>query len=240
MKLFLSRLASNGRHFAIHVISSAFFHAWLKNAVWTEPPKELIGFGGLAVVLRESILWLARVVESVPCAVSTATTYTPRAGPEVLDQVDAMIPTRFKAKIFFTSRPARFKETSYLLQSHGKHFEALAELLSLTVVKPAPTRMTTETGKGARDTLDVLAKAEAATCRRGTSIAMYIAPHKDDDQFTVNGLASDMKNPTRTQARRGGRRWLESQRGDLQFDAVRSTQIGEHMIGTWSVNQKVI
>ena len=142
--------------------------------------------------------------------------------PEVLDQVDAMIPTRFKAKNFFTSRPARFKETSYLLQSHGKHFEALAELLSLTVVKPAPTRVTTETGKGARDTLDVLAKAEAATCRRGTSIAMYIAPHRDDDQFTVKGLASDMKNPTRTQARRGGRRWLESQRGDLQFDAVRS------------------
>ena len=57
--------------------------------------------------------------------------------------------------------------------------------MSLTVVEPAPTRVTTETGKGARDTLDVLAKAEAATCRRGTSIAMYIAPHRDDDQFTV-------------------------------------------------------
>ena len=113
----------------------------------------------------------------------------------MLDLVDAMIPTRFKAKNFFTSRPARFGETSYLPQSHGKQIEALAELLSLTVVEPAPTRMTTETGKGARDTLDVLAKAEAATCRRGTSIAMYIAPHRDDDQFTVKGLASDMKKP---------------------------------------------
>ena len=147
------------------------------------------------MVFRESILWLARVVESVTCAVSTATTSTPRAGPEVLDQVDAMIPTRFKAKNFFTSRPARFKETGYLLQSHGKHFEALAELLSLTVVKTAPTRVTTETGKGARDTLDVLAKAEAATCRRGTSIAMYIAPDRERRPIHCHGARVGHEEP---------------------------------------------
>ena len=73
----------------------------------------------------------------------------------------------------------------------------LAGFLKLTGVKPAPTPMTRATETGVRNALDVLASDDALTFRRGTGIAMYIGHDRCDAQCTIEGLASDVQNPTR-------------------------------------------
>ena len=78
-----------------------------------------------------------------------------------------------------------WNETGYFRQLDGKHYESLSES-SLTGVKPAPTPITRATGKGARDALDVLAKADAVTFRRGAGVAMYIG--RDRHQMRIARL----------------------------------------------------
>ena len=75
------------------------------------------------------------------------------------------------------------------------HYEVLTDLLSQardnTDVEGDRQR------RKRRDAWDMLAKAEAVMFRRSTDIAMYIASDRYDAQFTIEGLASDMHNPTR-------------------------------------------
>ncbi|CAK0869006.1 unnamed protein product [Prorocentrum cordatum] len=239
LKLVISRLESRGesRQLASHDISVAIFHAQLKEAVWVEPPKEMNCPDWLWLVskalpgMRESSADFQELVRdtyrehgwnilsTVPCLAYHSEwdylsgfhgdDFYTEDEPQQLDNFDAMITGRFKAKILPRVGPAAedkglvlrrlllWSPNGFMLLPDPKHFENLSTLLDLKGAKPSPTPASRATGKNARDALEGLKRAEKAIYRRGTGICMYIGPDRFDIQFAVKQLASDIGHPTR-------------------------------------------
>ena len=98
--------------------------------------------------------------------------------PSALDDFDQTILEFFKAKVMprvglvaagegtVLRRLLVWNETGFFLQPDPKHFQNLAELLEVSRVKWAPTFISKETGRGSRDALGQLGRAEASLYRR--------------------------------------------------------------------------
>jgi hypothetical protein len=201
--------------------------------------------------------------------------------PTSLDKVEEMISSTFKSKIMprvgpgaereaaLLRRSLLWNEQGFFLEPDIKHFENLQKLLDSQSVKPAPTPISKQTGRGMRNALDLLGAEEAATYRRGTGILMYVAPDRFDLQYACKVLAQDMSAPhviSMARLRRVSRycaglpdvgTWFQYQAeptgvtvwvdGDWSGDAVtcKSTsagavQHGGHTLETWSVTQQAI